>query len=97
VQTDPNSVLRLSVTGLTTYLRATGNPPFPVVRPIFCALLTLADCEGVGELSCASSGGASSRQGIKESATPIPWAEIRNTRFEVIRPLDPDTGAETAG
>jgi hypothetical protein len=51
VQTDPNNVLRLNVTGLITHIRATGNPPFPVVRPIFCALLILTDCEGVGELS----------------------------------------------
>jgi hypothetical protein len=54
----------------------------------FC--LTLVDREGPirleGSLSC--------RQGIKESTTPIPWTEIRNIRFEVIRPLDPglDTG-----
>jgi hypothetical protein len=47
--------------------------------------LTLVDREGPVPLE----GVASSRQGIKESATPIPWTEIRNIRFEVIRPLDP--------
>jgi hypothetical protein len=51
VQTDPTNVLRLNVTGLITHIRATGNPPFPVVRPIFCALLILTNCQGVGELS----------------------------------------------
>jgi hypothetical protein len=52
--------------------------------------LTLVDREGPVPLEVADS----SRQGIKESATPIPWAEIRNIRFEVIRPLDP--GAKPA-
>jgi hypothetical protein len=49
--------------------------------------LTLVDREGPVPLE----GADSSRQGIKESATPIPWVEIRNIRFEVIRPLDPET------
>ena len=49
----------------------------------FC--LTLVDREG----PIALSGDDSGRQGIKESATPVPWTEIRNIRFEVFRPLDP--------
>ena len=51
VQTDPSNVLRLNVFGLVTNIRATGDPPFPVKRPIFCALLILTSCQGVGELS----------------------------------------------
>ena len=51
VQADPNNVLRLNVVGLITHIRATGNPPFPVVRPVFCAMLILTGCEGPGELS----------------------------------------------
>jgi hypothetical protein len=61
------------------------------VADAFC--LTLVDRKGPVPLE----GAPSSRQGIKESVTPIPWTEIRNIRFEVIRPLDPDAGTETAG
>jgi hypothetical protein len=51
VQADPNNVLRLNVLGLITHIRATGSPPFPVVRPVFCALLILTGYAGAGELA----------------------------------------------
>ena len=51
VQTDPSNVLRVNVAGLITYIRATGDPAFPVVRPLLCALVILTNCQGVGELS----------------------------------------------
>jgi hypothetical protein len=46
--------------------------------------LTLVDREGPVPLE----GEGSSRQGIKESATPIPWTDILTIRFEVVRPLE---------
>jgi hypothetical protein len=51
VQTDPNNLLRVNLFGLITTIRSTATPPFPVVRPMFCALVVLAGCQGVGELS----------------------------------------------
>jgi hypothetical protein len=39
------------VLGLMTHIRSTAAPPFPVTRPLFCALVILTDCQGDGDLS----------------------------------------------
>jgi hypothetical protein len=51
VLADPNNMLRLNVLGLMTHIRSTRIPPFPVVRPRFCVLVLLAECEASAELS----------------------------------------------
>ena len=51
VDTDPENFLRVNVQGLITHIRSTARPPFPVVRPLFCVLIILTGCQGVGELS----------------------------------------------
>ena len=50
-QPDPSNLLRLNVLGLMTHIRSTRMPPFPVVRPRFCVLVLLTDCQGPAELS----------------------------------------------
>ncbi len=51
VRSDPINLLRVDVLGLLTRLRSTATPPFPLVRPLFCVLVILTGCQGVGELS----------------------------------------------
>jgi hypothetical protein len=51
VQADPNSLLRLNILGLLTHIRSTRVPAFPVVRPRFCVLVLLTDCQGTAEVS----------------------------------------------
>jgi hypothetical protein len=51
VQTDPNNPLRVNVFGLITNIRSTANPPFPVIRPLFCVLVIMTRCKGTGDLS----------------------------------------------
>jgi hypothetical protein len=51
VRADPNNLLRLDVLGLMTHVRSTRKPPFPVVRPRFCVLVLLTDCQGPQELA----------------------------------------------
>jgi hypothetical protein len=51
VQTDPNKLLRVNIGGLITHIRSTATPPFPHLRPLFCVLVILTGCRGVGEIS----------------------------------------------
>lgn len=51
VQADPQNLLRLNVLGLITHIRSVSTPPFPLVRPLFCVLVILIRCSGIGELS----------------------------------------------
>jgi hypothetical protein len=51
VQTDPNSYHRFNVLGLTTAIRSSATPPFPVVRPLFVALVVWTGGRGVGDLT----------------------------------------------
>jgi hypothetical protein len=51
VRADPANFLRVDVLGLITHIRSTASPAFPVVRPLFCVLVILMGCRGVGEVS----------------------------------------------
>jgi hypothetical protein len=51
VRADPKNFLRIDLLGLLTHLRSTATPPFPGVRPLFCVLVVLSGCQGVGEVS----------------------------------------------
>ena len=50
VRTDPDNYQRIDVLGLITTIRSTADPPFPVVRPLLCALVILTAGQGNGEL-----------------------------------------------
>lgn len=50
VQTDPSNYHRLTILGLITSIRSSADPPFPVVQPLFCALVLLTGGRGSGEL-----------------------------------------------
>lgn len=53
VRTDPRNLHRVDILGLLTTLHSTADPPFPLLRPLFCVLvlLTAGDAAGqVGEL-----------------------------------------------
>lgn len=50
VQTDPNNYHRLNVFGLVASVQSTAHPPFPVVRPLLCALVILTGGKGTDEL-----------------------------------------------
>src|SRR5262245_31929396 len=50
VEADPNNYHRLNVFGLLTSLRSSVTPPFPVVQPLFCALVILTGGQGTGEM-----------------------------------------------
>ncbi len=93
VQTDPTNVLRVNVSGLMTYIRATGAPAFPVVRPLLCALVILTNCQGVGELSLRIIEDGSGRVVFRNPARVIRFAgspadavgvvfRIHNCRFD---------------
>jgi hypothetical protein len=49
VRPDPNDYERLNIFGLTTTIRSTLSPPFPVVHPLLCALVLLTGGQGHGE------------------------------------------------
>src|SRR5947209_659227 len=49
VRTDPNHLLRVDVLGLMAHLRSTAKPAFPLVRPAFCVLAVLTNCQGRGD------------------------------------------------
>jgi hypothetical protein len=51
VQTDPSNPLHVNILGLITNIRSTANPPFPVLRPLFCVLVIMTRCQGTGDLS----------------------------------------------
>ena len=51
VRADPANFHRVEVFGLITHFRSRAVPPFPLVRPAFCVLVILIDCQGAGELS----------------------------------------------
>jgi hypothetical protein len=51
VRTDPNNFHRIDALGLITSIRSTATPPFPVVRPILCALIAMEAGPGAGELA----------------------------------------------
>ena len=51
VAVDPDNYQRLNVFGLITRIHSTVQPPFPVVRPLLCALVLLTGGKGGGELS----------------------------------------------
>ena len=50
VRTDPDNYQRIDVVGLITTIRSTADPPFPVVRPLLCALVILTGGQANGEL-----------------------------------------------
>jgi hypothetical protein len=50
VRTDPDNYHRLNIFGLITSIRSTADPPFPVVRPLLCAVVLLAGADRSGEL-----------------------------------------------
>jgi hypothetical protein len=50
VRTDPDNYHRIHVLELITTIRSTAAPPFPVVRPLLCALVILTGGQGTGEL-----------------------------------------------
>ncbi len=50
VRTDPNNYHRLDVIGLITSIRSHAEPPFPLVRPLLCALVLLTGGTGTGDL-----------------------------------------------
>jgi hypothetical protein len=49
-QSDPNNYHRINVFGLLTSIQSRAVPPFPVVRPLFCALVVMTGGQGTGEL-----------------------------------------------
>jgi hypothetical protein len=49
VRVDPLNYHRVDVLGLMTALRATGHPPFPLARPLFCVLVLLTACGAAGQ------------------------------------------------
>jgi hypothetical protein len=51
VQSDSANPLRIDISGLRTRMRSTASPPFPLVRPEFCALMFLTGCQGTGDLT----------------------------------------------
>jgi hypothetical protein len=51
IQTDPKNYQRFNVLGLITSIRSTATPPFPVVRPLFLALVVWVGGQGAGELT----------------------------------------------
>jgi hypothetical protein len=51
VRAGVNNLHRIDVMGLITHIRSTATPAFPHARPLFCVLVILTGCQGVGELS----------------------------------------------
>jgi hypothetical protein len=50
VRPDPANYHRLDIFGLITSIRSAADPPFPVVRPLLCAVVLLAEADRSGEL-----------------------------------------------
>jgi len=50
VRTNPDNYQRIDVFGLITMIRSIADPPFPVVRPVLCALVIFTGVQGNGEL-----------------------------------------------
>ena len=51
IRTNASNLLRVDVLGVLVNIRATGSPPFPLLRPQFCVLLLLTNAAGNGDLS----------------------------------------------
>jgi hypothetical protein len=49
VHTDPSNNHRINVFGLISSIRSTAEPPFPVVRPLLCAVVLFTAPQGIGE------------------------------------------------
>src|SRR5881397_200082 len=51
VQLDPRNLLRINVRGLIVNMRSKTAPRSPYIRPQFCVVVVLTDCQSPGELS----------------------------------------------
>lgn len=49
VRTDPANYHRVDVLGLMSTMRSAADPPFPMIRPVFCILVLLTACEAAGQ------------------------------------------------
>jgi len=49
VSRDPENPNRVNLYGLTSTIRSTSNPPFPLLHPVLCVYLVLTGVRGVGE------------------------------------------------
>jgi hypothetical protein len=51
VEPDPVNPLRLNVNGLSSHIRSTSFPPFPIRQASLCILIILTNCQGAADLS----------------------------------------------